>query len=235
MQKRRKKQPSSIVNYGSKAAPTSCGASTVIANSIRTRIANGALLPGIRLGQLQLAEQYMTSQVPVREALNLLTSEGILRHDLNRGFFVAELSSSDAAQLFRLRAAVEDTLLQTIEMPTKTKILRLKRLAIELEKLIELRDRVNWWAKHREFYVEIFSLSPDKIIVQEALRFWSLTDRFRSILPMPERSKDAKQAGEHELLTALEEEDLAAFIRIRRKRRRKFEKRLLNLLSDNQV
>ena len=57
-------------------------------------IVRGALAPGVHLSQADLAETFGVSRFPVREALKLLAAETIVVHDLNRGFFVAALSSS---------------------------------------------------------------------------------------------------------------------------------------------
>ena len=96
------------------------GVPAKIANELRSLIARGTLAPGMRLGQTELAEQFNASRVPVREALKLLSSEGIIEHDPNRGFFVTRLSRDEAEQLFTLRHLVEDELLSTIEWPSSS-------------------------------------------------------------------------------------------------------------------
>ena len=73
--------------------PQSVAIPAMIADNLRGMIARGNLAAGLRLGQRELAEKFNASRVPVREALKLLCSEGIVEHDPNRGFFVARLSS----------------------------------------------------------------------------------------------------------------------------------------------
>ncbi len=55
----------------------------------------------------------------------------------------------------------------------------------ELEALLAAGDRTGWNIRHREFHLAIFNLSPQKILVREVLRLWTLTDRYRSLLPSP--------------------------------------------------
>ena len=93
-----------------------------IAEQIRQFVARGKLAPGVRLGQSELAAQFDASRMPVREALKLLTAEGILIHDPNRGFFVAEQSSDEARQLFKMRHLIEDSLLASIRWPSKNEL-----------------------------------------------------------------------------------------------------------------
>ena len=182
---------------------------------------------------MELAEQFNASWVPVREALKLLSSEGIVEHDPNRGFRVARLSRDEAEQLFTMRHLIEDELLKTIEWPTEEQILDLERRAEELDELLDAGDRNAWWLAHREFHTRIFMLSPKTIIVREAKRLWILTDRFRAILPMPRRRTSAERdvVEKHGLVEALRLKDRKLLIQRRRERRNAFEKLVLQTLE----
>jgi DNA-binding GntR family transcriptional regulator len=208
------------------------GVPAKIANELRSLIARGTLAPGMRLGQTELAEQFNASRVPVREALKLLSSEGIIEHDPNRGFFVTRLSRDEAEQLFALRHMVEDELLKTVEWPDEQLIKELERRAERLEELLNAGDRQSWWNEHRQFHTLIFELSPKKTIMREAMRLWALTDRFRALLPLPRRpSEERNVVSKHELLQALKKKDRKKLIEVRRKRREGFERLLLETLE----
>jgi DNA-binding GntR family transcriptional regulator len=71
-----------------------------IARDIRERILGGHLRPGQRLNQDALAVAYAVSKQPVREALLLLESEGLVDSHLRRGSFVAAISEEDVADHF---------------------------------------------------------------------------------------------------------------------------------------
>jgi DNA-binding GntR family transcriptional regulator len=212
--------------------PSSSGIPQRIAEQVRELVARGALPPGVRLGQAELAEQFEASRMPVREALKLLSAEGIVVHDPNRGFFVAKLSSDEARQLFKMRHLIEDLLLESVRWPTKDELHQLHLKAKELESLLNSGDRSLWWAKHREFHRAIFDLSPEKIIVHEAMRLWSLTDRYRSLLGLPKRpSAEREVVAKHDLVVALGEKDRKKLIAVRAKRRQQFEQLLLETLE----
>ena len=213
-------------------AKNGTGVPAKIANELRALVARGTLAPGMRLGQNELAEQFNASRVPVREALKLLSSEGIIEHDPNRGFFVTRLSSDEAEQLFTLRHMVEDALLRTVEWPEEAALSELATRAQELEDLLNRGDRSNWWDKHREFHAMIFNLSPKKTIVREAMRLWALTDRYRALLPLPRGDSDERKVlSKHEFLDALREQDTKKLIAMRRQRREAFERLLLETLE----
>jgi DNA-binding GntR family transcriptional regulator len=212
--------------------PADGGVPAAIADRLRALIARGSFSPGMRLGQTELAEQFNASRVPVREALKLLTSEGLVEHDPNRGFFVARLSRDEALQLFTMRHLIEDELLQSVEWPNKSQLAELERRARRLEELLDAGDRSNWWTEHCEFYRLIFNLSPKKIIVREAIRLWSLTDRYRALLPMPRRpSAERNVVNKHALVQALRNKNRKALLAVRRERREAFENLVLEALE----
>ncbi len=208
------------------------GVPAAIATQLRSMIARGTFSPGMRLGQTELAEQFNASRVPVREALKLLSSEGIVEHDPNRGFFVARLSRDEAEQLFAMRHLIEDELLKTVEWPTAEQLAELERRAGRLEELLNGGDRSAWWPEHREFHTIIFNLSPKKIIMREAMRLWTLTDRFRAILPLPRRpSAERNVVDKHDLVEALRAKDRKKLLAVRRNRREGFERLVLETLE----
>lgn len=208
------------------------GVPAKIADELRSLIARGTLAPGMRLGQTELAEQFNASRVPVREALKLLSSEGIIEHDPNRGFFVTRLSRDEAEQLFTLRHLVEDELMKTIEWPDDKLIKDLERRAQRLETLLDKGDRSSWWNEHREFHTLIFNLSPKKTMMREAMRLWALTDRFRALLPLPRRASEERSVvAKHEILEALKKRDRKQLLAARRARREAFERLLLETLE----
>lgn len=204
-----------------------------IAGRIRNMIAVGQLGPGMRLGQNELAEMFEASRVPVREALKLLTAEGVVEHDPNRGFFVERFSSAEALQFFRLREMLEEELLPTIAWPDKEGIRKFKELAAQLEELLDQGRRVDWWSEHQAFHQRIFDLSPNKIFVREAMRYWGLTDRYRALVPLPRRdSTDRQIVNKADLVEALERRNIASLLEVRRRRRKAFENVVLEILAD---
>lgn len=203
-----------------------------IADSIRDLISRGTLAADVHLGQMQLAERFGVSRVPVREALKLLASEGLILHDLNRGFFVASLSSDEARQLYRMRHLVEAELLNTIQWPSKEVLADLRARVQELEKLIEEGKRAEWAARHREFHRAIFNLSPQKILVREVLRLWTLTDRYRSLLPAQAKVEGgSSHSGERALVDALAKRDRKRLLEVFEEDRTKVEQMLLGILD----
>ncbi|MDB5662443.1 MAG: hypothetical protein JWM38_844 [Sphingomonas bacterium] len=175
---------------------------TVVADELRRLIVRGTLLPGEHLGQTQLAKQFGRSKVPIREALKLLATEGFLRHDRNRGYFVPALDYSEALQLYGLRRWLEVKLLETAEWPSAEWVKGMRPRFDALDQLNQHRDFAQWSEMLGQLRLEIFSLSPQKVLLHEARRLWTLTDRYRSMFP---RSTEA--SPERKLVDALEARD----------------------------
>lgn len=79
----------------------------LIAERLREAITRGRLAPGQQLGEAGLAAQFAVSRGPVREAMQRLVAEGLLRSERNRGIFVVELTDDDVRDVYQARKAIE--------------------------------------------------------------------------------------------------------------------------------
>lgn len=80
---------------------------SLIASSLRRDIAFGELCPDTRLKIEELRGRYGGSSHSMREALTLLSSEGIVEANAQRGFRVASATEDDLRDITRLRAEIE--------------------------------------------------------------------------------------------------------------------------------
>jgi DNA-binding GntR family transcriptional regulator len=78
-----------------------------VAAQLRERIFAGELTPGMFLDEVRLAEQLKISRTPLREALKVLTAEGLVRHEPRRGCFVNEVTEKDLDEIFPVIALLE--------------------------------------------------------------------------------------------------------------------------------
>ncbi|TCU18203.1 GntR family transcriptional regulator [Rhizobium sullae] len=70
--------------------------SVEIYETLRRDVISGRYEPMHFFDPRQLAAEYYTSVVPIREALLRLTERGLLRRERNRGFFVEKITGSSA-------------------------------------------------------------------------------------------------------------------------------------------
>ncbi|OZM74287.1 GntR family transcriptional regulator [Amycolatopsis antarctica] len=79
----------------------------IIARQLRDAIMTGTLAPGTQLGETDLAARFQVSRGPLREAMQRLVSEGLLRSERHRGLFVIDLEPGDVYDVYAARSAVE--------------------------------------------------------------------------------------------------------------------------------
>lgn len=85
-----------------------------IADELRAAVMTGRLEPGEQLGEADLAEHFLVSRGPLREAMQRLVSEGILHAITNRGVFVSELTLDDVRDVYRTRSVIERGALEVV-------------------------------------------------------------------------------------------------------------------------
>ncbi|MBS0294363.1 MAG: GntR family transcriptional regulator [Proteobacteria bacterium] len=78
-----------------------------VSEQIRRKLVDGELTPGQRLSEAALSESLDISRNTLREAFRLLTKEGLLRHEPNRGVSVAVPSIAAIIDIYRVRRLIE--------------------------------------------------------------------------------------------------------------------------------
>ena len=78
-----------------------------VAERLRQRIFAHELTPGTWIDEQKLAEQYGISRTPLREALKVLASEGLVELKPRRGCYVTEISRQDLDDICPLMALLE--------------------------------------------------------------------------------------------------------------------------------
>jgi DNA-binding GntR family transcriptional regulator len=78
-----------------------------VAERLRTRIFAHDLAPGAWVDEQSLAEEYGISRTPLREALKVLASEGLVTLKPRRGCYVTQLSEQDLDEIFPVMALLE--------------------------------------------------------------------------------------------------------------------------------
>jgi DNA-binding GntR family transcriptional regulator len=74
---------------------------------LREAILSGRIPPGTPLREAALAAELGVSRNTIREAARLLAAEGLVRHQMNRGIVVTEITAQDVTDIYTARAAIE--------------------------------------------------------------------------------------------------------------------------------
>ena len=78
-----------------------------VAELLRQRIFSKQLEPGSWIDELKLAEEYGISRTPLREALKVLATEGLVTMKVRRGAYVTEVNAKDQRDVYHLLSLLE--------------------------------------------------------------------------------------------------------------------------------
>ncbi len=105
-----------------------------VAELLRQRIFNRELEPGSWIDELKLADEYGISRTPLREALKVLATEGLVTMKVRRGAYVTEVSERDLADVYHLLSLLESDAAGIVaERATEAELEELQALHAELE------------------------------------------------------------------------------------------------------
>lgn len=120
---------------------------------VRAAILNADLPPGVVMSQVALAEKLGISRTPLREALRMLQSEGLVEGEPNRRVRAAPMSARDLEELCIIRVTLEaEALRLSVPLMTSEDIARLKGHMAEMAHFAQEHDYVRWTEPHRQFH-----------------------------------------------------------------------------------
>ena len=152
-------------------------ASHRIADQLRAKILAGEWLPGERIRQEELAEEYQASRIPVREALRILETDGLVQVVSNQGAWVASLTRDECLEQYEIRERLEPLLLrESLSQLTAAQLARLAELADQMQ---GNRDVAAFMQLDREFHMLSYSGAPNTTLKEIVERLWNTTQHYR--------------------------------------------------------
>lgn len=112
----------------------------MVAARIREQVIHGGFSPGQHLSEAELSDSLEVSRNTLREVFRVLTKEGLLRHEPNRGVFVATPDMATIVDLYRVRRIIQVEILE--QAFSGHPAVRKMREAVERAK--EARDAGDW-------------------------------------------------------------------------------------------
>jgi DNA-binding GntR family transcriptional regulator len=132
-----------------------------VAELLRQRIFNRELEPGSWIDELKLAEEYGISRTPLREALKVLASEGLVTMKVRRGAYVTEVSERDLADVYHLLALLESDAAGVVATEaTAAQLKELQSLHRELEKSVGQREK--FFELNEAFHMRLLAIADNR-------------------------------------------------------------------------
>jgi DNA-binding GntR family transcriptional regulator len=202
------------------------------AAAIRALVQEGEFLPGQSLRQTELATRLGMSRVPIREALNLLLAEGLVRHEPHVGYAVARLNISELEQIYLMRRHLETELLRSIrpEQVTPEVIAELRAIHGEMVSLIDEPDAARFQALNRRFHYAQFAIAGLDLIEAEVHRLWQLSEPYRLVWASNSPNRRSVIHDHEQILAAIEARDISKLCAILDDHRRRLGTELGTLL-----
>lgn len=172
-------------------------------SELRQMILTGALAPGSRISQYELAENMQMSITPLREAIRRLSSEGLIIMDTHRDSKVADMSATEARELLEVRLSLE---------PSATELAAYRRTDADIaiiraaaEKLLPV---TRGWGEdaiiaHRDFHRAVYTASHNATLIKLLDDLWDKSDRYRRIgleLPSGDEPRTIDLNQHHQIL-----------------------------------
>ena len=113
-----------------------------VAELLRQRIFDRALIPGSWIDELKIAEEYGISRTPLREALKVLATEGLVTMKVRRGAYVTEVNEKDLTDVYHLLSLLESDAAGVVAATaTPEQLAELQSLHNDLEAATDNRTR----------------------------------------------------------------------------------------------
>jgi len=114
-----------------------------VAGVLRQRVLSGELRPGTSLQEIPLAESLGVSRNTMREAMRILSLEGLLKRSIHRGIAVAQLSLRDVQEIYHVRRVLEISAVEAAKAPAPELLRELFSALEQYEESVEVRDWVS--------------------------------------------------------------------------------------------
>lgn len=180
-------------------------------NQLRAAIIDGRMTPGTTLLQEQLAEQMGVSRTPIRDALDRLTSEGLVTRSLGGRVSVAELSFQELREKYAVRRVLEGLALRlAAERLDTSRLENLRRYLREMREAVEQNAPLTVTEIGCDFHDTIIASCGNEFLIQTLQSLNDSIRRYRRVAAnIPGRAEETLR--EHEqVFTALQSGDIQA-------------------------
>ncbi len=174
--------------------------------ALRQAIVRGEFEPGARLRVEELGRRFAVSSSPVREALNRLSEQGLVRALENRGFRVAPLTAAGVSDLARVRTLVEcealrDAIAHGSDAWEAQAVAAGHALALAERRLGDQPRTLDddWSARHRAFHLSLYAGCTSPLLLDLADVLFDNAERYRRWAARW-RQAPRRKHDEHQLL-----------------------------------
>lgn len=186
-----------------------------VADRLRVMIMEGELTPGSKVTERLLCERFGISRTPLREALKVLASEGLLDLTPNQGATVARITLEDVEEVFAVMGALEALSGElACTRITDEQLAAIKAVHYQMVVHYQRDELPEYFRLNQEIHERILAAAGNPTL---SSTYHGLARRIRQARYLANMSKDrwAQAVAEHEsMLKALDRRDGGTLARI---------------------
>jgi DNA-binding GntR family transcriptional regulator len=183
-------------------------------DALRQRIVAGALRPGARVNQEDVAAELGLSVAPVREALRVLEQEGQVTYLPRRGYFVTELRMADLEEIYALRALLEARAARhALPVLDDEALERVRDAARACADAAESGDVAAELAANRRFHMGLLDAPGQPHALRVIRLLWDSTEAYRAMYYNSPEERRASLDAHDEILDAVADRDADRLVR----------------------
>lgn len=202
-----------------------------VTNRLRDMIVQGQLAPGERIQEMALAQQLKVSRTPIRDALKVLTAEGLVQLLPLRGAVVRQFTAKDARDMLEVIALLEEYAGHQACQASDARIEAVLALHQDMVRLYGLQDRRAYFERNQQIHQALIALADNDSLT---LTHDMMSKRMRSLRYSGNSSAEnwAAALQDHEAMAqALRQRDGQALSRAMGEHIRKTWERIAPLLN----
>jgi DNA-binding GntR family transcriptional regulator len=187
---------------------------SMVYDYIKERILNGKYAPGERINPKDLSLQLNISPVPVREAVNKLSTEGLIKMTPHLGATIANINKAEYKEIHMIRTELECFAIGlSLDHLTEERLSKLERIIEDSAQAIQSGKYEKFRRLSKQFHQGIYRDSPYQILVKIIM---DLYDKVQLVSTLPWTKERAEHnLREHRLiLNAVREKNAASVCKI---------------------
>ena len=182
---------------------------------LRDLIVEGELAPGTRVQERELCTRFGVSRTPLREALKVLASEGLLELLPNRGAQVARLTIADIEEMFPVMGAFEALAGElACERVTEEEIAEIRALHYQMVLHHARRELPEYVRLNQRIHIRILEIAGNATLTRLYTGLAGRVRRARYVANMTQARWDQAVAEHEAILEALAARDGPRLARI---------------------
>jgi len=179
-----------------------------VAAKIREMIRKGVLVRGQRIVEADVCEQIGVSRTPLREALRMLESEGLVELFPHKGVFIRQPSMDEIQEMFEVMGVLEGTCARlTAEKMTTAGWQKIERLHRKLETHYAEGDREKYISANNVFHALVQELAGNRVLDEAVAKLREKVALYRHQQIYEDRRFDESIREHREILEAFRRRD----------------------------